>query len=144
VKGADGTIKTEEQSMPRESTMEDRAILESALTGLQSQLNQIDEAMAGIRSQLRHGGPGRRANASINGVQPVRRKRNMTAAARKRIGEATRKRWAAYRKQQGKTAAPAAKPKRKMSKAGRAAISAATKKRWRAFHKAQKAAATTA
>jgi hypothetical protein len=69
----------------------------------------------------------------------------MSAAARKRIGEATRKRWIAFRKSKDETAEkPAEKPKRKMSKAGRAAIIAATKARWRKFHRQQKAAANTA
>ena len=64
----------------------------------------------------------------------------MSAAARKRIGEATRKRWAAFRAAKARKQAPAQKPKRKISKAGRAAIIAATKARWARFHK-EKAAA---
>jgi hypothetical protein len=60
----------------------------------------------------------------------------MSAAARKRIALAQRKRWAAYKAGHGKPAAP--KPhKRVLSAAGRARIVAATKKRWAAFRKAQ-------
>jgi hypothetical protein len=52
----------------------------------------------------------------------------MSAAARKRIGDAQRKRWA---ETGAKTASEtAAKPKRKLSATGRAAIVAALKKRW--------------
>jgi hypothetical protein len=55
----------------------------------------------------------------------------MSAAARKRIADAQRKRWAESKKAIEPSAAEAApKPKRKLSAAGRAAIVAATKKRW--------------
>jgi len=55
----------------------------------------------------------------------------MSAAGRKAIAEAQRKRWAAKKEN---PAAPKAakKPKRKLSAAGRAAIVAALKKRWAA------------
>jgi hypothetical protein len=59
----------------------------------------------------------------------------MTAAGRRHIAAAQRKRWAAVRKQ-GKIAKPAAPKKRKLSAAGRKAIIAATKKRWAAYRKA--------
>jgi hypothetical protein len=55
----------------------------------------------------------------------------MSAAGRKAIAEAQRKRWAAA-KGEAVDAEPAKKPKRKLSAAGRAAIIAATKKRWAA------------
>jgi hypothetical protein len=67
----------------------------------------------------------------------------MSAAARKSIGEATRRRWEAFRGAKAASAKAAAKPKRKMSAEGKARIIAATKKRWAAFHKARKAAAKT-
>jgi len=55
----------------------------------------------------------------------------MSAAARARIAEAQRKRWAASKKAAEPPAPEAApKPKRKLSAAGRRAIIAATKKRW--------------
>jgi hypothetical protein len=50
----------------------------------------------------------------------------MSAAARARIGEAQRKRWAASKK----ASEPVLKPKRRLSATGRKAIIAATKKRW--------------
>ena len=65
----------------------------------------------------------------------------MSAAARRRIALAQKKRWAAYKAGQGtKAAAPAAaKPKKRViSAAGRARIVAATKKRW-ALQRAGKA-----
>jgi len=116
--------------------MDDREICEIAMLGYQSQLNRIDQAIAGIRSRLGIRGP-RQAAASTDGAQTTPKKKRMSAAARKRIGEATRLRWIAFRKQKAEAERPAAKPKRKLSKAGRAAIIAATKKRWAAVHKAQ-------
>jgi hypothetical protein len=57
----------------------------------------------------------------------------MSAAGRKAIAEAQRKRWAASKKA-AEPSAPAApeapKPKRRISKAGLARIIAATKERW--------------
>ena len=66
----------------------------------------------------------------------------MSAAGRKRIAEAQRKRWKAFHQAQepaaAKKAAPAA---RRMSAAGRKRIAEATKKRWAAFRKAKRAQA---
>jgi hypothetical protein len=127
----------------KEMTMDDREILETALIGLQSQLGQINASMSDIRARLGIRGP-RPVATSTDGAQPTPTKRTMSAAARKRIGEATRRRWIAFRKQKAEAAKPAAKPKRKMSAAGRAAIVAATKKRWAAVRAAKKAAAKKA
>ena len=55
----------------------------------------------------------------------------MSAAGRKAIAEAQRKRWAAVKGQSIEPVA-AKRPKRKLSAAGRAAIVAALKKRWAA------------
>ena len=126
--------------MAKESVMSDQEILEAALVTYQSQLTRIDEAIAGIRSRLGIRGL-RRLAMTTDGMQPAPTKLKMSAAARRRIGEATRKRWMAYRKQKAEAEKPAEKPKWKLSKAGRAAIIAATKRRWAAVHKAQRAAA---
>jgi hypothetical protein len=62
----------------------------------------------------------------------------MSAAARRRIALAQKKRWAAYKaKHPSKPAAKSAK--RQLSPEGRARIIAATKKRWAAFRKAKQA-----
>jgi hypothetical protein len=66
----------------------------------------------------------------------------MSAAGRKAIAEAQRKRWAASKKAaEGPAPEVASKPKRKLSAAGRKAIIAATKKRW-ALKRAEAAKAT--
>ena len=126
--------------MANHSPITDREIYEAALSGLQAQLNQTNEKMARIRARLGIRGP-RLPAASTDGAQRVSRKRTMSAAARKRIGEATKIRWAVFRAGKAEAEKPVEKPKRKMSTAGRAAIVAATKARWRRFHKEQRAAA---
>lgn len=103
-------------------------IIAAAIDGYEAQKIRIDGKIAELRSML-PGGQTEPATAP----EPVKgKRRKMSAAARKRIGDAQRKRWAAS-KRTASLAAPAAaasKPKRKLSKAGRAAIVAATKKRW--------------
>jgi hypothetical protein len=85
--------------MPK-STITDHEILEAALIGLQHSLTVVDEKIKDLRRQL-HG------KAAGNNVVPAsegatRPKRVMTAAARRRIAAAQKKRWAAFRKVQQK------------------------------------------
>ena len=113
-----------------------RDLLAMALLGYEVQKTWINAAIADIQAQLAHRGPGRPRVATDVAVP---KKRTMSAAARKRIGAAQRKRWATVKKTQaqGKSAAkPAAPKKRKLSSAGRKAIIEATRKRWAAFRKA--------
>jgi hypothetical protein len=96
-------------------------IINAAILGFEEQKNRIDTQIAGLRAML----PGGQAEpASESAAKRPRRK--MSAAGRKAVAEAQRKRWAESR---GETQA---KPKRKLSAEGRAAIIAATKKRWAA------------
>ena len=118
--------------MPKQLTPE---IINAAIVGFEQQKLHIDTQIAELRSLLT-GGPAEAATP-----QPPtgkRKRRTMSAAGRKAIAEAQRKRWAASK---GEAELPSktvtAKPKRKMSAAGRKAISEATKKRWAAFHKAK-------
>jgi hypothetical protein len=81
--------------MPKQTAL-DHAILEAALVGLQHQKSEIDTKVAEIRRMLRsQPADGTASSSTVRPVAPKRRR--MSAAARKRIGEATRKRWAAYR-----------------------------------------------
>jgi hypothetical protein len=111
-------------------------IINAAVEGFEQQKLRIDAQIAELRAML-HGGPTATA-ATPDG--PKGKQRKMSAAARKRIGAAQRKRWA---ESKGEAESPSktvtAKPKRKMSAAGRKAISEATKKRWAAFHAAKQA-----
>src|SRR5207249_9092927 len=114
--------------MPRR-TGTDQDFLAMALVGYEAQMAKIDAAIKDIQAQLGHQGPGR-PRVAADGAAP--RKRTMSVAARKRIGAAQRKRWAAVRK--GKSAA--APKKRRLSAAGRRAIIEATRNRWAAVRKA--------
>ena len=103
-----------------------KEILAAAISGFEAQKRRIDAQIAGIRAML-----------SGNVTEPAavpgsseRPKRRMSAAARRKIAAAQRKRWA-NAKAGSEPEAPA-KPKRRLSAAGRAAIIAATKKRWAA------------
>jgi len=69
----------------------DPALLRAALIGYENQLAQINQAMADIRRQLKITG-------STDPAPAKERKRGMSAAARKRIAAAQKKRWAEYRK----------------------------------------------
>ena len=98
-------------------------VILAAITGFESQKSRLDVQIAELRAMMDGDRP---EPASTSGV-PKGNRRKMSAAARKRIGDAQRKRWA---ESKGKSETLAAKPKRKLSAAGRAAMVAALKKRW--------------
>lgn len=103
-------------------------IVNAAILGMEVQKEKLDAKIAELRAML-DGGPAARA---VTPEAPTReRRRKISAAARARIAEAQRKRWAAYRKAAEPSATEESpKPKRKLSAVGRKAIIAATKKRW--------------
>jgi len=77
----------------------DRSTLEAALIGYEFQLKGIEEKIAVIRAQL--GGKAVHiATTTANGAPKPRR--TMSAAARKRIAAAQRKRWAEFHAKNGK------------------------------------------
>ena len=102
-------------------------IIDAAILGFEEQKRRLDEQLAGLRS-MRSGG------SSAGSAS----RRRMSAAGRKAIAEAQRKRWAALKDGAAPEKAPK-KAKRKLSAAGRAAIVAALKKRWAAKKAAKKA-----
>jgi hypothetical protein len=106
----------------------DYSLLEAALIGYQHQRELLAVKIAEIQRQL--------GNAPATPSTETPKKRVMNAAARKRIAQAQRKRWAEYHKTQG---APA-KKKRTMSAEGRERIAEATRKRWAEFRAAKAAA----
>jgi hypothetical protein len=105
----------------------DNDILAAAIEGFEDRKKRIDAQIAEIRQLM----TGDRTEPAAT-PEPERKRRKVSAAGRKRMAEAQRKRWA--KKQSGeapKAAKPEAqKPKRKMSAAGRKRISEATKRRW--------------
>jgi hypothetical protein len=104
-------------------------IIAAAIDGYEFQKTRIDAKIAELRAML----PGGPAKAVATPAQPKRKRRKISAAGRKAIAEAQRKRWAASKKA-AEPSAPATpeapKPKRRISKAGLARIIAATKERW--------------
>jgi hypothetical protein len=84
--------------MPRAAkALQDTSFLAAALEGLEMQRKRIDEQIQQVRAML--GGRGARAAAQMSAAfdRPVR-KRRLSAAARKRIAMAQKRRWAEYRK----------------------------------------------
>ena len=84
--------------MPRlAKSLNDTSFLTAALEGLEAQRRRIDEQIEQVRAIL--GGRKARATAPAVGAigRPARRRR-LSAAARKRIAMAQKRRWAEYRK----------------------------------------------
>jgi 1,4-alpha-glucan branching enzyme len=109
--------------MPTKLTNE---ILIAALAGFEVQKTRIDQRMAELKAIL----SGDSTQSTPAAVPPQRKPRKMSAAARARIAEAQRKRWANLRGESDPPAPAAPKAKRRLSAAGRRAIIAATKRRW--------------
>src|ERR1019366_3295698 len=112
-------------------------ILNAAIEGFAQQKLRIDGQIAELRAML----TGTLTEPATPAASKGKR-RKMSAAARKRIGDAQRKRWAESKKESepsSPVAPEAAKPKRKLSAAGKKAIADATKRRWAAFHAANQA-----
>jgi len=72
----------------------DVALLQAALFGYQSQIAEMEKAIADIRRKL-----GNAPAGDLSDGKPA--KRRLSAAARKRISAAQKKRWAEYNKQKG-------------------------------------------
>ena len=105
--------------MPKYST----EILTAAIEGLEAKKRRINTQIAELRQML----DGSRTELTTTDELPQRR-RKMSAAARKHIAEAQKKRWAEAKKPSKPTEIP--KTKRKLSAAGRRRIVEATKRRW--------------
>lgn len=107
------------------------AIIDAAILGFEEQRRKLDEQIAELRAM--------RGHAGVSEKPAGRGRRKMSAAGRKAIAEAQRKRWAASRgTSDAKAPKPAKRPKRKLSAEGRANIVAALKKRWAAKKAAAK------
>ena len=102
-------------------------ILNAALEHLTAKRHEIDEQIAEARRML-----GSRRNGSSATADSPSPKPRISAAGRRAIAAAQRKRWAEQKAAAGSPAAKVKKPTRKLSPAGRAAIVAALKKRWAA------------
>jgi hypothetical protein len=70
-------------------------LLRMALAGYEAEKLKIDERIREVRGLL---DGGTKPSSTAPEPTPKRKRRKMSAAARKRIGDATRKRWAELRK----------------------------------------------
>ncbi len=134
-----------------------KSIIEAAIAGFEAQKTNIDDQIAELKAML----TGTVSPEKENDAAPVAgTRRKFSAAARRRMKEAQKLRWAkikgeaapqepapAAKSAKATSAAtkkaapgPAPKQKRKLSAAGRAAIIAATKKMWAAKRAAAKQA----
>jgi hypothetical protein len=101
-------------------------ILTAAIEGFEHQKLRIDTQIAELRNMLLGG----RTEPAATPEAPKGKRRKLSAAARKRIGDAQRKRWAESKKAAEPSVPEVApKPKRKLSAAGRKAIIAAGRQR---------------
>jgi peptidoglycan hydrolase CwlO-like protein len=83
-----------------------KEILEAAVQGLEAQRQKLDEQIAEVRGLMgQRSGRAPKAHASERGNNSAeggrRKKRVLSAEARKRIAAAQKKRWAAFRKTHG-------------------------------------------
>jgi hypothetical protein len=97
--------------MPRSKTQLNETILQAALHGLEIQRNRLNEEVEQVRSLLSRRAPG---FAGRNSEQRQSERSPLSAAARRRISAAQRKRWAAVTaeaRSQGKSASAVKKSK---------------------------------
>ncbi len=92
----------------------DATTLQMALVGYQVERQKIDDKIREIEALLGgRRGPAPAAKAAVAGVAAAPRKRNLSAAARRRIAMAQKRRWAEHRRK----AALAAKAAKSAAKA---------------------------
>jgi hypothetical protein len=96
-------------------------ILTAALQGLETQQARLDAVMARVKGMLGAHAQPRKPAAQVAAPKP---KRKMSAAGRKRIGDAARKRWAEFHRMRVEAAT---KPKGAAAK-GKAASKKAARK----------------
>ena len=104
-------------------------ILEAAITGFEQQKAQIDAKIAELRAMMTGGTTANVPAPTPETAKPARKK--MSAAARKKTGEAVRKA-ALAKKAAAVQAPPTQKTKRKLSAEGRRRIIEANKRMWAA------------
>ncbi|MGA2434483.1 MAG: hypothetical protein ABSG25_04280 [Bryobacteraceae bacterium] len=92
--------------MPRPNTnIENATLLQAALDGLEAQKSKIEEQIVAVQRMLGHRRgrpPGSGKSSAAQPKSPVAdapaQKRPMSAASRKRIARAQKRRWAEYHK----------------------------------------------
>jgi hypothetical protein len=72
----------------------DKNTIEMAIRGLETEKAKVEAAIADLKSQLSNG----RLRAADGVPSPFRKRRTLSASARRAISEAQKKRWAARKK----------------------------------------------
>ncbi len=91
--------------MPRGRSSTDPTTLAMALVGYEIEKQKIEDRIREIRAQLGARSAGARAAVAVAKKDAgPKRKRTMSASARKRIAAAQRKRWAEHHKKQAQAA----------------------------------------
>src|SRR5271167_2030004 len=118
--------------------------IQNLIAELSGERNRLDRAIAaleGLTQPTRH--RGRPPKSRITAIAPGKKRRSMSAAARKRISAAMKKRWATWGSKSAPKVAKAAPKKssgrRTMSAAARKKLSALAKARWAERRKAKSA-----
>jgi hypothetical protein len=102
---------------------------------------KLDAKIAELRAML----PGGPAKAAAAPGAPTRKRKNFSAAVRRKMAQSQKRRWAKIRGESEPSTTPEpTKPKRRISEEGMKRIIAATKKRWRLQKAAAKAPAKKA
>ena len=114
-------------------------ILAAALQGLEAQRSRLDAVITRVKAML-----GARPQQPAATAEAPTRKRTMSAAGRRHIKDALKKRWAEYHRQHAEAAtkakepavaAKAPRPKRKISAAARKLMAEAARKRWAEYRR---------
>ena len=126
------------------------SILQAALEGLERRRDQLEEQIRSVRSLLGTGRPAGRerggpvraeSDSAIEPPEPRKRRRGMSAAGKRAIAEAQKRRWAAVRRE-GAAPGEKAVTRRRFSAAVRKRLAEAMRKRWAAKRTATQAQAT--
>jgi hypothetical protein len=100
---------------------------------LVAERSRLDAAIHVLQGPVkRRGRPPAASAPAVPAVTPVQRKRTMSAAGRKAIADAARRRWAAIKAAKSPTP-PVVEQKRALSADARKAMADAAKKRWAAI-----------
>src|SRR5687768_10763861 len=108
------------QSCTYMQTTLSRSVIEAALESLESRKAQIEADIAAARAMLGKRKPGRPARGDANhdvSTEQPRKRRRLSADARKRIAEGQRKRWAEVRAAKEPTASSTKKTKQRAKRA---------------------------
>ena len=97
------------------------------MANLSGVVQQLKKAHAEAQGEVKRLGAALAALGSLTVRSPVRKRRTLSAAARRKISLAQKARWA---KMRTNTQTGAARPKRRMSAAARRKIAAAQRARW--------------